>query len=80
MSTVWMTLLKFALSVAITAVAKIPNDQWAKLGVVITTWLQALSNKLPAGHPAIRLFNAYKAPAHKLEAPKPSTDADLWGA
>lgn len=80
MPTVWLALLKFALNLALTAIGQIKPEQWAAIGTVITSWIQALQNKLPAGHPAIKLFSAYKAPAHKLEAIKPSTDADLWGA
>lgn len=62
----WMTLLKFALNVAVTAVAQIPASQWAQLGTVITSWLQALEAKLPAGSPLIVHLNAYRASRAKL--------------
>jgi hypothetical protein len=62
----WMTLLKFALNVAVTAVAQIPASQWAQVGVVITAWLAALEAKLPAGNPMITHLNAYRASRAKL--------------
>jgi hypothetical protein len=66
----WMTLLKFALSVAVTAVSQIPAAKWAQLGVVIANWLQAVEDKLPAGNPLIVHLNAYRASRSKLIAPR----------
>lgn len=77
MSSVWMTLMKFALNVAITAVSQIPADQWAKLGTVITAWLQNLQNVLPKGNPMFAALHNYRAPLSKMEPPKEG-EVDLW--
>lgn len=78
MSTVWLALLKFALNVAVTAVAKIPPDQWAKIGTVVTTWLQALASRLPAGNPLFAALHDYRAPLAKMSPPKADHEVDLW--
>jgi hypothetical protein len=62
----WTTVAKIALSILITAIGKIPADQWAKLGTMLTDFLQKLANNLPAGHPAFSIFNAYRAPLSKM--------------
>jgi hypothetical protein len=77
MSSVWTTLLKFALSLAITAVSQIKPEQWASLSTIITTWLQNLQNVLPKGNPMFAAFHNYRAPLSKMEPPKPN-DVDLW--
>jgi hypothetical protein len=79
MSTVWMSLLKFALSVAVTAISRISPDQWAKVGTVLIAWIQNLENKLPPGNPLFAVLNSYRAPSHKLQPPKAKPEADLWG-
>jgi hypothetical protein len=71
----WTTIAKVAFSILITAIGKIPPEQWAKLGTLLTNFLQNLSNNLPAGHPAFSIFNAYKAPLSKLP---PVKKPDLW--
>lgn len=81
MSTVWISLLKFALTVAVTAVGQVKPDQWAKVGTVITAWLQSLQGKLPAGHPAFGAFSAYRAHPSMVKPPAtPRAGADVWDA
>lgn len=66
MSTIWMLLLRAALTIAIQAVSRIPESQWAKLSDVIVNWLAKIQEKLPTGSPAFTAFDAYRAPASKL--------------
>jgi hypothetical protein len=73
----WTTVAKVAFSVLITAIQKIPASEWAKLGVIIVSWLQAVQDKLPAGHPWITSMHAYRAPLSKLAPPK---TGDPWGS
>jgi len=70
MSAVWMVLARAAFSILITAIGKIPADQWAKLGGMLTAFLQSLADRLPAGHPAFAIFNSYHAPAGMIAPPK----------
>lgn len=74
MSAFWMTILRLALSVVITAVAKIPPDRWAQLGTVAVAWLQKLEDALPAGNPLVAAINAYRAPRSKLARFRPESD------
>lgn len=79
MSTAWLALLKFALSVAVTAISRISPDQWAKVGTVLIAWIQSLENKLSAGNPLFAVLNSYRAPSFKLQPPKADPEVDLWG-
>lgn len=72
----WLMLAKYAFQIAIMAVSKVPPAQWAKIGVLITNFLQNIEDKLPAGSPVITHLNAYKAPRALLMAPKP--EAEKW--
>lgn len=72
----WLTIAKYAFQVAILAVSKISPAQWAQLGTIIQTWLQAIEDKLPAGHPLITMTSSFRASRAKLQAPKP--DAEKW--
>ncbi|MDR3582605.1 MAG: hypothetical protein P4L67_05000 [Candidatus Pacebacteria bacterium] len=73
----WLTLAKFAFKIAVMAVSNIPASDWAKLGTVVTTFLQSLQDKLPRDHPAITLTSAWRADRASLQAPKP--EAEKWG-
>lgn len=76
MSTLWMVLARAAFSMLITAIGKIPADQWAKLGGMLAAFLQSLADRLPAGHPAFAIFQSYRAPASMIATPKP--DDETW--
>lgn len=69
MSTVWITLLKMALSVVITAVKQIPPDRWAQIGGVIAAWLEQIETRLPAGNPLIQMLHFYRARPSMLNRP-----------
>lgn len=70
----WITIAKFAFSVLITAVGKISPEEWAKLGTIIQSWLQAIEDKLPAGHPMIIMTSAFRAPRSKLARFRPDDE------
>jgi hypothetical protein len=62
----WMTIAKFAFSILITAVGKIPPDDWAKLGTLVVNFLQDMEDRLPAGNPLTVSLNAYRASKSRL--------------
>lgn len=72
----WMTIAKLAFSLLITAIGKIPPEKWSQLGTMLIDFLQKLSDKLPAGHPAYAIFQSYRAPASMIAPPKP--DDETW--
>jgi hypothetical protein len=62
----WLTIAKLAFSMLITAVGKIPPENWAKLGDVVIKFLQSMEDRLPAGNPLTVSFNAYRASKSRL--------------
>lgn len=70
MSAVWMVLARAGFSLLITAISKVPPEQWAKLGTLLANFLQSLADRLPAGHPAYAIFQSYKAPVGMVVPPK----------
>jgi len=64
MSTIWMLLLRAALTIAIQAVSRIPEAQWAKLSDIIVDWLATIQDRLPAGSPVTAALQAHWARSH----------------
>lgn len=64
----WVKVAQFSLAVLVTAVGKITPAQWAQLGVVLQAWLTALEGKLPAGHPLVKMLDAYRSKVGQIKA------------
>jgi hypothetical protein len=67
----WTLIAKIAFSTLITAVQKIPPDQWAKLGQIIVAWIQKLQDKLPPGHPMLVKLDAFRATRDAMRSAPP---------